>query len=218
MGQHEAHGEGEGGVVPGLAAGPLGLQPVDGAIRHVLVVDLVGALARPRLDQADPRRPRGAGQLAVVDAAAAEVVGAVIAHEALGVAVELVGAEGVHAADQGRPVAAGAHGVGQGGDGGVEDVAVGPDPVLEGVAAGEGGHARRHAQGRGAVAGVEDDAPGGEAVEVGGVDQLVAVAAGHEGAVLVGVQVEEVGPLAHVGFLAEGPRRWRRGASGSRES
>ena len=78
--------------------------------------------------------------VAVVDAAPARLIGTVVTHEALDVAVQLVRTDGMHAPHQRRAIAAGTHGVGQCGDGGVEDMTVRPHPVLMRVAARE----RRH--------------------------------------------------------------------------
>ena len=54
----------------------------------------------------------------------------VVADESLRVAVQLIGSKRGHAADEHRSIAAGPHGVGKGGDAGIEDLGVGPDLVL----------------------------------------------------------------------------------------
>jgi len=79
---------------------------------------------------------------AIDDGVAADVVAAVVANESIRIAVELIGANGVHASDECGLVSGCAHGVCKGGDAGVEDVGVGPDLVVVRVAGGEHGHAR----------------------------------------------------------------------------
>ena len=155
-------------------AGALGdaeaVEVVNGRGGDVFVVDLVGALAVARQAQADAARPGRTRELAVIDALAPGLIGPVVADEPLRVPVQLVRPNRVHAANENRAIAARAHGVGEGGDAGVEDVGVGPDLVVAGVAAREHGHPRGHANRRGAIGVVERYAARGKGIEVRGLD------------------------------------------------
>ena len=77
----------------------------------------------------------------------------------------LVGTNEVHSPDEGGFVSGGAHGMRPGGDGGTEDVVVGPDKVGRGALGGHEGHAAGDAEGRGAVGIVEAHPLFGQPVE-----------------------------------------------------
>ena len=135
--QHQADGRGEG------LAGALALEIGEGRGQHVAVLGLVGGLARPGPLDADAEGLVGALEHAQRMGVAARPVGAVIADQAVGIAVQLVRADRMQPADQGRPVAGGTQAVRVGRDVGGQDVGVGPaaDPVA--VLGGQHRHARR---------------------------------------------------------------------------
>ena len=192
MRQHQADAEAERRLLAGPAPDPDPVEIVDGGRGHVLVMHLVRRLAGPGVAQADPVRPGGAGQRAHVMRDPADVVGGVVPDQPVDVAVQLVRTDAVHAADQDRTVPGRAHGVRDRRRVGREHVVVRPHPVLVRVAAGEHRHPRRHADRRRAVGRVEHRARRRQGVQVGRVDHGVAVAAGDERIVLVGVDVEQV--------------------------
>ena len=83
-----------------------------------------------------------------------------------------------------------------------------PDAELVGVAAGGQAGARRHADGEVAVGGIEADAASGQGVQVWGVCQRMAVAAGRGASVLIGGYEQEIQRIdsRHVDVLgATGP-------------
>ena len=136
--EHETHRQAERLVGHSRApADPVPVQEVDGRRGHVLVVHLVAALSGAGRFERSTRLP---GHLS-----AAGMVGPVVADRPLGVAVELVDADRVHAAHQHGPVAGGAHGVREGGVVAAQDVVVGPHVDLVRVLAGQHRHPRRHA-------------------------------------------------------------------------
>ena len=128
----------------------------------------------------------------------------------------------VHLADRGGVVARRGEYLGPRADSRV--VVVGPDgvqivgdAVLDGVHAGEQRRPGRHAQGRSGVGVVVADAVVGDPVDVGGVDEVCAVAAQEVAPELVGEEEDDVGRSAHCRSLrsaagAGGFRRWAVGA------
>ena len=118
-------------------------------------------------------------------------------------AVALVGPDKVHAAKQrglvivltgaATRISSRAYGMGPGRQRRVEDVVVAPDLVGAGSSPGHKGHARWRAQRRGGVRIGKAHALAGQAVEVRGAHQRVAVAAEVEFAVLVGEDEEDIG-------------------------
>ena len=193
--QHQPHAQAE-RLGFRVCASPvaLPLQESHGGVGHLLVVHLVAALAGARHRQAHVVGAGGAVQRPPVGhRAGAGIVGTVVAHQPLRVAAPLVRSHRVQAPDQHRPAAGRAEGVGHGGDARIEDVAVGPGAVLVRVQAGEHRHPRRPADRRRAVGGVHRHTRRRQPVQVRRLHQRIAVAAGHEGAVLVGENVEQVG-------------------------
>ena len=192
MRQHQADAQTERRLLACPAPDPDAVEAVDRGRGHVLVVHLVRRLAGPGVAQADPLRPGGPGQRAHVVRDPADVVGGVIADQPLDVAVELVGTDRVHAPDQHRTVPGRPHRVRDRRRVGGQHVVVRPHAVLMRVATGEHRHPRRHADRRGAVRRVEHRARRRQGVQMGRVDHGVAVAAGDERVVLVGVDVEQI--------------------------
>ena len=192
MRQHQADAETERRLLAGPAPDPDPVEAVDGGRGHVLVVHLVRRLAGPCVTQADPVRSGGACQLAHVMIDPADEVGGVIADQPVDVAVQLVGTDAVHAADQHRTVPGRAHRVGDRRRVGGQHVVVGPHPVLVRVAPGEHRHPRRHANRGRAVRRVEHRAHRRQGIQVRRAHHGVAIAAGDERIVLVGVDVEQV--------------------------
>ena len=142
VGQHEADGEVERFMRhAGFALDADAVQVVDCGGGDILIVDLVGGLAGAGVAQADAVGPSRPVQGAAVRAGVADVVGAVVADEAIRVSVQLVGAEGVHSAGEDGAIAGSTQCVGESRDAGVEDVLVGPDFILVGKAARQHGHA-----------------------------------------------------------------------------
>ena len=116
-----------------------------------------------------------------------------VAHQALGIPVQLVWAIGVHAPDEHGIVTARAHGMGKGGNVRMQCVRVGPHLVFKGITPREHGHARGHADRRRAIAVFKHHASCREPVEMGRRDDPVPIASRDVRIVLVRVDVEQVG-------------------------
>ena len=129
-----------------------------------------------------------------------------VTDQAFGIAVQLVGTDGMHATDQRRAIAAGTHGMSQGRDCRIENMVVGPHAVLMRIPSRQGRHARRHTDRRRTVAGIEDDAGSGQLIKMRRLHQRVAIGTNNGGTVLIGVQVEQIGSVGHDGPLFRSAR------------
>ncbi len=172
----------------------LPIEPVQGRIGDQAILHLVGRLAGAGTLDADPKRIVGAIQHAQRVGMATDPVGAVVAHQALGIATQLVRPDRVQAADQGRGEAGRPHRMGEGRDVGGQRIAVGPAVLLRRITPGQQRHARGRAERRWRVGVVERHAARRQTVQVGGRHQRIAIAAGHLLGVLIGQDVEQVRP------------------------
>ena len=186
MGQHEPDGEAERlRLRPIPLAGTDFVQVLDRGGRDRFIVDFVGALPVTGQFQTHALRSRCAIEHTVAYAAAAEVVGAMVADPALGEALQLVRADGMHPPNHGRVIAGGTHRVCKRGRAGAEAVVVGPDLILMGMTPRQHGHAGGDAEWRRAIYVLQHDSLRRQGVEVGSPDEGISSAAHHGRAVLV---------------------------------
>ena len=113
----------------------------------------------------------------------------VISNEPLCIAMQLIWAVGMHAANEHWVIRRRAKCMGKGRRAGVQVIVVAPALILMWMATCEHAHARWGTDRRDAVAVVQRDAPGSQAVQMWRAHHWVPVATGHKGAVLVGDDV-----------------------------
>ena len=201
MGMGHGDDEAEGPVV---GAARLVEEPAPRGIDHLLVeIELVGAPAGPGLGHREhvvvPARP----DLRLLPIRRpAEIRGIDIRRQPLLEAMELVGAAEMHLAGEGRAVAGLAEVMGEGRNVGGEigRIVEGPDPC--GPTPRHHGEARGRAERAGAISGVEDRAAIGQRLDVGRLDQLVAVDRQKARRHLVGHDEEDVGASGHYWLLS----------------
>ena len=141
MGQHQPDGKAERLL---HKTGPLLyaelVEAGDGDRGNFLVMYLVPALARAGTLQAHVLRAGRALKGPPIRPRVSWIVGAVVADKTSRVAVELVGAERMHAPDQFRAISGCAHGVSDCRNAGVQRVLVRPDFILVGMPPAEHRH------------------------------------------------------------------------------
>ena len=138
MRQHESDGKRE---RPFQYARPLPntelIQVIYSCGSNVLVVNLIRALTGAGFLKTYPRWPGRPRQHTVIYSLIARMIGAVITHRALHVAMQLVRADRVHPTDEDRAIASGSHRMRERWNPRIESVAVCPRSVFVWMPAGQ---------------------------------------------------------------------------------